>query len=96
MLNTELTPPLAIQITQTRIMAGSVFISHLMVSSRDCNMQDGVTILIWTVEDTGIIENMHQVKESIAVVVSHNEMKNCLSLFCMMLKRCWSHRHEFF
>ena len=35
-------------------------------------MEDGVTILIWAVEDIGIIENMHQVFESIIVVVSHN------------------------
>ena len=67
-----MTSPQAGLVSQLSIVTGFIFISHLMVTSRDCNMEDGVTTLIWAVEDIGIIENMHQVYESIVVVVSHN------------------------
>ena len=54
-------------------------------------MDDGVTILIWAVEDIGITVNMHQVYESFIVVVSHNQMKSSLSILYATVKRCWSH-----
>ena len=63
-----MTSPQAGLISQLSIITAFIFIPHLMVTSRDCNMEDGVTILIWAVEDIGIIENMHQVFESIIVV----------------------------
>ncbi|KAK7813756.1 early nodulin-like protein 1 [Quercus suber] len=56
----DMTSPQAVVTSQLSIITGFIFISHLMVTSRDCNMEDGVTILIWAVEDIGITVNMHQ------------------------------------
>ena len=86
-----MTSPQAVVISQLSIITGFIFISHLMVTSRDCNKEDGVTILIWAVEDIGITVNMHQVYESFIVVVSHNQMKSSLCILCATVKRCWSH-----